>query len=277
MPNNLFLCEFHRPNIKISTFHEIIHALLHSFNSLGQKSYYFQNICLSDGVNIAIGTHRLFQSFDQVPPLPENTIILNLEPLNEFSTETSHKKYLEFLSRSTVIDYSPHNVDLLNRLGNRNIFQFKFGFFPFLNNLSVPRLDHFLFYGTISSRRKLALDSFIQRKLPLKVITNSWAFERDYEIISSKFILNISKMDNSPLEIYRLWHALCLNTPIISEKGTDLELVNLWSDYVLFIEDLEIVDFEFITKQLISPEIYFNNTLFSDSCNELLSWISSIY
>lgn len=277
MANNIFICEFTRPTFKIATFNEIIFALLFSFNKLKNKTFYYQNICLSDGINIALGTHRLYQSFSEVKPLPDNTIIFNLEPLHIQSTDLAHKRYLDLLSVSKVIDYSPKNIATLKSIGNEDSFLFKFGFFPFLNNCTVPKFDHSLFYGVITERRKMILNSLVNSNIHIKVINNVWALERDYEIISANSVVNISKMKNSPLEIYRLWHTLSLGTSVVSEKGFDPDLAIMWSEFVNFTDSFDDINESVFSSQLKSPEIYKNNTSFEHSCVDLLNWISLIF
>jgi len=275
--NNIFLCEFHRPNYKVATFNEIIFALLFSFNKLQAKTFYYQNDFISSGINIALGTHRLYQSFSEVKPFPDNTIIFNLEPLHIQSENIIDNRYLEMLSVSKVIDYSPKNIATLKSMGNDETFLFKFGFFPFLNNITVPKFNHSLFYGVITERREIILNTLVNSNFPIKVLDDIWAFERDYEIISANSVVNISKTENSPLEIYRLWHALSLGTSIISEKGFDPDLALMWSEYVSFSDNLDNINGSAFTNQLISPKIYKNNTSFEHNCVDLLKWISLIF
>lgn len=268
------ICEFHRPQFQIATFSEIISVLISSLNKYSQPAYFVQNAYSNSGVNIIFGSHRIFQSNISFSKFPKNSVIFNLEPLVKDSKDKSHLLYIDLLKNSRVIDYSPKNIALLNSLGNTNIHQFKFGFSPFLSrNIGPPRHENYFFYGVMSDRRRAIIDQLTEKNAPIFGSTSCWAYERDYQILASKAVINISKFSNSVLEIYRLWHSLCLGTPVISEMGCDTELISEWSEYVTFIDDLKNFDFKNFNN-LISPDVYRKHTSFDLELNKLVNWIN---
>lgn len=274
MVNKLFLCEFHRPEYKIATLADLVFALLGTFNKQKINTYYLQNSCSKEGVNIIFGAHRLFKDGARVNPFPPNSIIFNLEPLYEYSEVPSHLHYLEALQQWPVIDYSPNNMELLSKIGNGQAYRFKFGYLPLANFSPPPKSERFLFYGILSDRRKLILQTLVDRKVNVTGYQALWGFERDYEILNSKAVLNISKTSQSYLEIYRLWHSLCLDTAVISERGLDPVLCSEWSQFVRFTDDMLSLTLS-NTTDLVPASLYRERTSFGASCESLLHWIDS--
>ena len=185
---NIFICEFHRPEFQIPTFKEIIESLITTLSGIEKIKVHKLSNQLGPGVNIIFGVHRLFQSFNEIPDLPTNSIIFNLEPLYENSTNISHIKYIEILKKHYVIDYSVNNIKLLNKLGNNNTFRFKFGYTPLIrknvstNSLNFENTNKLYFYGALTSRRKSILEKI---STPIKIDVNKWGEERDYNLIRS--------------------------------------------------------------------------------------------
>lgn len=276
--SEICLVEFHRPNIKIPSLSEIIGALATAFSDLGIHVSYRENSIEQNSINIVFGYHRLFQVQDyQTNRLPENCIIFNLEPLVANTQIASHARYIDFLKDSRVIEYSPKNHDLLTHFRNDRVYRFKLGYIPltpfrFLTNTKSGKL---LFYGEPSERRKFIVDSLYRKNVPVKGIVNYWGLERDMAICSSKAVLNISKFDDSILEVYRLWHSLCLGTPVISEKGIDQELYEEWEKYVFFIDNLDQL-YDESKINLPSPSLYKNETSFLTNSAGLLEWMKTV-
>lgn len=276
--SEICLAEFHRPDIKFPSFSELIGALATAFSDLGIHVSYRENSIEQNSINLVFGYHRLFQVQEQqINRLPENCIIFNLEQLIANTQIASHAKYIDFLKNFRVIDYSAKNHDLLAHFRNDRVYRFKFGYIPltpfrFLTNTKSGKL---LFYGAPSDRRKFIVDSLYRKNVPVKGIVNYWGVERDIEICSSKAVLNINKFDYSILEIYRLWHSLCLGTPVISEKGIDQKLYEEWEKYVFFIDNVDqLYDASKINPP--SPSLYKNETSFLTNSAGLLEWINTV-
>ena len=236
--------ENNQPVGSSATFEELIHALLHSFHDIGYQVNYKRNQLDSNSMNILLGVHRLFYSFENIK-FKENYCVLNLEPLDEkiYQEEGKHtiirfSRYLNFLKNSKVIDYSYSNIEILKKF-HSNSELFKFGFFDFNKNyLKTTPNNLYIFYGNCGDRRTKIFTKLInEEKLPINILHNIWGIYRDHEILNSKGIINIHRLENVPLEIYRIWHSLCLGKPILSEKGSDKKLDNDYSDYIFFAND----------------------------------------
>lgn len=269
------LAEFHRPDMKIPTFSELIGSLITSLTKLGVNASYSQNKIEAPGINIIFGSHRIIQSFENVGPIPGNCIVFNLEPLNPTSDDPLHLKYLNLLKQSIVIDYSDKNCKILNQAGNDKVFRFKFGHTSLTPFKFPARGNHLLFYGEPTRRRRTVIETLLNNKISLFGIVDYWGFERDYEISTARAVLNISRNESTILEVYRLWHSLCLGTPVISEKGSDPVLVDEWINYVGFVDNLLQVSGE-TANSLPSPDHYKAQTSFHSEVVRLRNWILNL-
>ena len=274
------LVEFDRfqnnqPVGSLATFEELINALLHSLLDIGYQVNYKKNQLDPDSMNILIGVHRLFYSFENIN-FKENYFVLNLEPLDEkiYQKESQDtilrfSRYLNFLKKSNVIDYSYSNIKILNKF-HSNTELFKFGFFNFnKNHLKTTPNNLYLFYGNCGDRRTKIFTKLINEdKLPINILHNIWGLYRDHEILNSRGIINIHRLDNVPLEIYRIWHSLCLGKKILSEQGADKKLDNDFTDYIFFTKDPNKITSNDL-KKTDSKQNY-NNTSFKKNLSDLL-------
>ncbi len=90
--------------------------------------------------------------------------------------------------------------------------------------------------------------------MKIKVLSNTWGLERDIQIATSKAIFNIPRYEKNTLEVYRIWHSLCLGTPVISEKSLDIKVNNEFSSFIQFVNNFSpryIKD-----ENLIAADIY---------------------
>jgi hypothetical protein len=111
--------------------------------------------------------------------------------------------------------------------------------------------------------------------IPIRGFSNFWGYERDYELATCGAVLNISKNTDSILEIYRLWHSLCMGTQVISEKGADDVLVKEWSNFVCFVEDpSQITSID--TLEIPAANRYKLETSFTSEVEKLLVWIDEV-
>ncbi len=273
--NRICLVEFHRPTFKIQTFSEIIGALFTAFNQLGIEVRYRQNQIDESATNIIFGGHRVFHFVENMGPPPGNCIFFNLEKLNKESNKPYHLRYLNLLKRALVIDYSDKNCKLLLNEGNDKVHRFRFGYTSLTPFKFPSRGNHLLFYGLLNPRRKTIIDSLSKNATRLLCLDDSWGFERDYEISTSGAVLNICKEDNSIVEIYRLWHSLCLSTPVISEKGVDPVLVDEWKDYVNFIDSPQQISAETLSW-VPNADLYRAQTSFHAETVKLKKWIENL-
>ena len=269
---DLCICEFHRPNARLPTFSELAAALIGAINASGHVTRYLQGACDPRSTNLVFGAHRLFENESAALSLPASSVIFNLENLSVHAPSEGHARYRKLLQSHRVIDYSQRNIHLLEQWGNRNTHRFRFGYTTLPSFICPPRSEHLLFFGSLSDRRKGILHDLISRGQKVKGLVNQWGFQRDYEILTSKGILNISKTADSQLEVYRLWHALCLGTAVVSERGSDTDLAAEWAPYVTFVDDLTRLS-SVDALELAPAQVFREATSFDEEVARLLAWL----
>lgn len=270
--------ENNQPVNSLPTFEEFIIAILNSLKNLGYDVNYKKNHLDSNSINLLIGSHRLFYNFENIN-FKEKYFVINLEPLDEEiyknmneETKIRFKRYLNFLKKSSVIDYSFLNKKIINQF-HKKIEIFKFGYFNFNRNfLKNKPNNEFIFYGNCGERRtKIFTKLIVEKKLPINILHNIWGLFRDHEIINSLGIINIHRSSNVPLEAYRVWHSLCLGQNIISEKGSDKLLDNYFNDFITFITDPLSINNENLFNQ--TKKLDFTETSFQDNLKDLIKKI----
>ena len=95
--------------------------------------------------------------------------------------------------------------------------------------------------------------------------------ERDIQIRKAKAIINIGKYDSNILEVYRIWHSLCLGSSVYSDAGIDEILTKQYSKYINISKQLEIGSFSIPP---VSPSLYKKETSFTESVKALLDFIN---
>ena len=288
MAKKICIVEFDRfdngkPISSLPTFEELNEALLFSFKELGYEISYKKNQLDPKSINILIGSHRLFYYFEEII-IKEDYYVFNLEPLdprvyenlNKFNIERFNR-YLKFLSKSRVIDYSYVNKNIISKYHN-NVEIFSFGFFDFKKDyLKNQSNNQFIFYGNFSQddRREKIFSMLIKKQnLPIILFNDIWGLYRDNLIINSKGIFNIHRLDNVPLEIYRAWHCLSLGQQIISEKSNDKELDHKMNDYIHFIDNTEQINLSYM--QNLNSKKDFRQTCFKDNLHNLIKRLDLI-
>ena len=266
------LVDFKEPQFQNFTFDPLLHALLISLKKLGHEASLSIRETDPDAVNIFFAFHRVF-SDNYNYSFPKKTIIFNLEPLEINSNIERFKKYIDVISENfPIIDYSYQNQNFLQ---NQYNFLFKFGYFDFGINYSSNINNKISFIGTLSNRRIEILNKlYEQKKINIQVFNNLWGVHRDNELIKSKATLNINKKEDGILEIYRIWHALSLGIPVISEIGIDIKLMEDWKKYVFFAPNLMNFDYKKLSN---SKNLLYKETSFESEVSKLMSWIKQIY
>lgn len=274
--NTILVSEFQRLDQKLATFSEAISALVGALTDNNFDSPFFVNSISGSEWNIVFGLHRLIQSSPGVSNRisGNNVIAFNLEPLFDVATSVHHLEYIDLLKRIRVIDYSQNNVDLLKRHGNSNVFRFRFGYTPMSPHSFPKRSDVLTFYGQMSERRELVLERIRRKGVLVNIVNGVWGFDRDYQVSTSKAILNISRSDASFLEVYRIWHSLCLGAPVISEFGKDPTLSREWSKYVHFTNDIAVCCSSH-ELNIVCPSLYKEETSFGSEVKRLAEWVVS--
>lgn len=260
------------PGILGGVYSDLILALTHTLNSLGFKVAYEQSLIRTTSPVIILGLYRKFINNSPKIRLPDNYYIFNLAPI--ISSEILwFENYIECVSRHNVIDYSHNNICQLRERKNatKPIHLFNFGYFDLMPFKGFERGDNYLFYGKLNDDRTDRLRSFQNAGLNLKVLQNIWGHERDIQIRKAKAIVNIGKYDPNILEVYRIWHSLCLGTPVYSDAGIDHSLTKQYSKYINISPSLNMDSF---LMPPISPDLYRKETSFHESVKALLEFIN---
>lgn len=267
----IHLVDFKEPQFQNYTFDPFLHAFFISLKKLGHDVSLAIRETDDTAINIFFAFHRVFADNFKFK-LPKKTIIFNLEPLHERTNIDRFKKYNNEISKNfPIIDYSYKNHKFLDI---KDCYIFKFGFFNFgLHYLSNTN-NKITFIGTLNQRRVDILNQLHSKKVDIVAINNLWGIHRDNELIKSKSIINICKNEKSILEIYRIWHALCLGVPVISEMGIDKRLVDDWEKYVFFTPNLLSFDYQ---KYNNAKCLLYKETSFENEVLNLSKWINEIF
>ena len=268
---DIVIVDIPSPGILGGVFSELILALTHSFNALGLKVHYERRLIRTTNPVIIFGLYREFINQTPAIRLPDNYFIFNLAPI--LKTDNAwFTQYVECLSKHQLIDYSYHNISHISQLGSESRARhlFDFGYFEFTPFKGFERNDTYLFYGKLNEHRLKRLKAFQEAGLKLKVLHNTWGYERDIQIATAKGIINIAKYAPNILEVYRLWHSLCLGAPVYSDAGIDETLAKKYAKYVNIADTLDVEQFLNPAK---SSELYKKETSFIETTRNLLAFI----
>ncbi|NBW61089.1 MAG: hypothetical protein EBR31_05105 [Methylophilaceae bacterium] len=260
------------PGILGGVYSDLILALCHSMNSLGFKVSYERDLVRTANPVIIFGLYREFINNSPQIQLPPNYFNFNLAPI--LGTHTPwFQNYLQCACKNNLIDYSYSNISYFNekRGTSKASYLFNFGYFDLMPFKGPERGDSYLFYGKLNQDRIERLKSLQNSGLKLNVLHNVWGHERDIQIRKAKAIVNIGKYNPNILEVYRIWHSLCLGTPVYSDAGIDEELIKHYSKYVSLSEKLEIDSF---LVPPVSVDLYKRETSFIESVKGLLTFIN---
>lgn len=249
-------------------FSDLILALAHALSLLGVKLVYSRQFVETTKPVIIFGLYRAFINQPKRIQLPENYFIFNLSPVIE-STGGWFDHYVSCLSTHHLIDYSPLNVFNIAKVhaAPRSHHVFDFGYINLMPLGDFQRSDSFLFYGKLNEDRSQRLKALQEAGVKLQILQNVWGHERDIQIRTSKAVVNLGKFNPNVLEVYRIWHSLCLGTPVYSEPGADLALAERFSSFIRMAGQL---DAEALAAPAVSPDVYRQETDFVESTRSLL-------
>jgi hypothetical protein len=272
LKKEVFIVDIPSPGILGGVYSDLILALTHSMSSLGFKVSYERRLIRTTSPVIIFGLYREFISKSPQIQLPPNYFNFNLAPTLETKTQW-FQNYLKCVSKHNLIDYSHSNISNISKLSvnSRPAHLFNFGHFDLMPFKGFERAESYLFYGKLNDDRVERLQSFKDAGLKLNVLQNVWGHERDIQIRKAKAIINIGKYNPNILEVYRIWHSLCLGTPVYSDAGIDDTLAKQYSKYINLSERLEIGSF---LIPPVSPSLYKKETSFMESVNALLDFIN---
>lgn len=267
----IIIVDIPSPGVLGGVFADLILALTHSLDKLGFRVVYERRLVRTTSPVIIFGMYREFIKKTPKIRLPENYFIFNLAPLLNEGVPW-FDNYIDCLLENNSIDYSYVNIDFIGerRSAPKKTHLFEFGYFDLMPFRGFQRTDSYLFYGKINEGRMLRLKGFREAGVNIAILENIWGHERDIQIRTAKAIINIGKYNPSLLEVYRIWHSLCIGTPVYSDAGVDGGLVHCYAKYSNIVEHLNV---EALALAPIAPEIYRRETSFIENTRALLDFI----
>ena len=225
-------------------FLEMAELLSFSIQELGSESVISLAEAKNGYQNIVIG---IFYNEDLWTSLPEESIIINTEPLfAREATASWSERLIELSSNYTIWDYDTRNLQILMDLGAKNSRLLKFGYqkelerIPFLSDSDRP-ID-VLFYGSMNKRREDIFDQITSMGLVLTPIFSVYGHERDEFIARSKMIINLHYNEIGVFEIIRYQYLLNNGVAIVPEIGPETSIDPVYLDFLVGVPYTELVD-----------------------------------
>jgi len=272
LKKEITIIEIPSPGVLGGVYSDLIMALSHSINSLGFKVNYERNLSRRMNPVIILGLYRKFINTSPLIDMPSHYFNFNLTPLFHNTTPPWFENYLQCTLKHNQIDYSLRNISVPKdeSSSSRRVHLFNFGYFDLMPFNGFERGDNYLFYGKYNEERLQRLKDLQKKGTKINALQNVWGHERDIQIRQAKAIVNIRKFNKNILEVYRIWHSLCLGTPVYSDAGTDESLNMQYSQYINISERLEA---DSLQVPPVSPSIYKRETSFIESVDSLLEFI----
>lgn len=207
--------------IHSAAFTELAEVICYGLRELGHVADVTYNAVNSDATNILIGCHLLDPEF-AAGRLPESTIILNTEQIDDSDTEWQRTIRL-WCRRFKAWDYSRRNIDRLGRTTVRPPSFLQLGYHPLLSR--IPRAEiqdiDVLFYGSINDRRRKVLNALMDRGLRVEVLFGAYGATRDAVISRSKLVLNVHFHEAKVFEIVRAFYLMSNAKAVVCEIGPE--------------------------------------------------------
>lgn len=187
------------------------------------------------------------QMFDRLPPAEKRVCVqLEQSSMSRWFTD----KYVSVLRQSlAVIEYSSSGLSFLDGLGISypKVFYVKIGGLPdyvnFLKNygIQIPATEKeydVIFYGDTNNIRRKRMIDIVSEKYRVKVINNLFGEELYTEISKAKVCLNIHYYEDASLESTRIFEALSIGVPVVTETSDDVcdYDFSLYGDSIAFAE-----------------------------------------
>ena len=192
--------------------------------------------------------------------IPLNYDLFQFEQMENIIFECNYKIYINLLKNANnVYDFSNYNTNYLKEKYNLTnisylpLYQYKYNnYYPLKIDIKQKKND-VIFIGSLNKRRDNILDK-------LKIIKKNNKLNNDEKtklLTNSKIYINIHFYDNSVLEIERILEGLKNKCLIISERSKDIELDNLYSNMIIFYDDINDLEKK-INYYLSNDDEYFN-------------------
>ena len=202
-------------------FNEVAEALAASFAELGGSAPIVTSPDDWNGrIPVVIGGNVLWRL--GYPPMPSDSIILNLEQMTPGSVWVN-ERYLPVLRSFPTLDFSQRNLAALRRLGIEHARLLELGYSRQLTRINlapVKDVDVF-FYGSRNDRRWAILNALAARGLVVAYSDKAYGEDRDAVVARAKIVLNIHYLDGNAFEIVRVSYLLANRVCVVSEGRDD--------------------------------------------------------
>ncbi|MEH3147949.1 MAG: methyltransferase domain-containing protein [Methylobacterium frigidaeris] len=200
-------------------FAEVAEGLQEAFAELGGSApIVYEPAEWRGRLPIVFGAHLLTRT--GVPPLPEGSIVVNLEQISDESRVLT-REYFSLLRKYPVLDFSDRNRKALVRAGVTHAGLLDVGYSPGLTRIrSVPQTDKdidVLFYGSTNERRARILSALQEKGLTVANLFGVYGEERDAMIARAKVVLNLHYYRASIFEAVRVSYLLANRVCVVSE------------------------------------------------------------
>lgn len=180
----------------------------------------------------------------QVAPLLgvdlEGEVIYNMEPLYDGCRSFS-AGYRGTLERAIVLDYSAKNVAYLKTLGIE-AFHMPYGYHESLERPRDEEKDiEVLCLGSVNPRRTRLFEK-LREEFNFVWVQGAYGEARDRLIAKARVHVNAHYCDEHPLEVVRLNYLMANHCTVVSEKGNEPEVNELYEDGLIFTEVDELID-----------------------------------
>jgi acetyltransferase-like isoleucine patch superfamily enzyme len=216
-----------------SAFQEVAETLNEGLRKLGYDSLITHKVS-PERRHIVLGSH-LLSSLEM--NLPHDSILFNLEQISPDSAWVTHK-LVEDSKTFEIWDYSPTNIQHLQRLGVSRLQHVPIGYAPILTRIpQYPTLNQdidVLFYGSTNQRRNRILQDLEDQGVNITALFGVYGAERDEMIARAKIILNIHFYEAKIFEIVRISYLLANQKFIISEQSPHDSDTNFFAEGLVF-------------------------------------------
>jgi len=169
--------------------------------------------------------------------IPKDTLFFNTEQLIILSEEFNHQSYMNirFLAQKgyEFIDYSEHNVKVLESWGAPAVILMPLGYVPELDRLQKAKpVYDLLFYGGRNQRRIEVLNQIRNAGVNFHYLNGVYGPDRDNFIEQSKVVLNLHLYPSEIFELvrvnYLMHNKVCVLTELNASTKIEQELKELF-------------------------------------------------
>ena len=218
-----------------ASWYELAELIQHGFLRAGFDCSTSINRFAPNRRNIVFGVMHVTPEMERL--IPKDTLFFNTEQLITLSEEFHHQSYMNirFLAQKgyEFIDYSEHNVKVLESWGAPAVILMPLGYVPELDRLQKAKpVYDLLFYGGRNQRRIEVLNQIRNAGVNLHYLNGVYGPDRDNFIEQSKVVLNLHLYPSEIFELvrvnYLMHNKVCVLTELNASTKIEQELKELF-------------------------------------------------